>query len=158
MNNQEKIRMLARELQEQDIYRGFIETLDRFETAEHKRKYGVLTVERALNIFRNIRNSQVERKIYVVENQDTGEIIGTTTLLIEPKFIHNGMKVGHIEDVATRREYEGFGAGSLAVNTALEYAKSANCGRVVLDCSEDNVGFYEKLGFKRHEVAMRYEF
>ena len=36
-------------------------------------------------------------------------IIGSTTLLIEQKFIHDGGKVGHIEDVVTRKGYEGFG-------------------------------------------------
>ena len=40
------------------------------------------------------------------------KIAGTTTLLIEPKFIDKGMRVGYIEDVSVRKGYEGSGIGS----------------------------------------------
>lgn len=154
MNGQQKLNLLAREILSNDFNNGLIDTLDRFETEEHKRKHGYLTVERALNIYR----IPVEKKIFVTVDKNTGNVIGTATLISEQKLIHNGMKVGHIEDVAARLGYERLGAASLAVNAALKYANSVNCKRLVLGCSEGNVGFHEKLGFNRHGVAMRYEF
>ena len=36
-----------------------------------------------------------------------GKVVGSTTLLIEPKFIHNGGLVGHIEDVVVNKEFQG---------------------------------------------------
>ncbi len=37
--------------------------------------------------------------IYVVVDKDKDKVVGTATLLIEPKFIHNLGYIGHIEDV-----------------------------------------------------------
>ena len=33
-------------------------------------------------------------------------------------------------------------------------ARKAGCYKVILDCSEDNVDFYARSGFKRKEVHM----
>ncbi len=38
-----------------------------------------------------------------------GKVIGSISVLIEKKFIHNCGKVAHIEDVVTRKGYEGIG-------------------------------------------------
>ena len=43
-------------------------------------------------------------------------MIGATTLLVEQKFIHSGGKAGHIEDVVTRKGFEGLGIGSALIN------------------------------------------
>lgn len=34
-------------------------------------------------------------------------VVGTTTLLVEPKFINKGMRVGYIEDISVRKGYDG---------------------------------------------------
>ena len=77
--------------------------------------------------------------------------------MIEKKFIHSCGKVAHIEDVVTRKGYEGIGIGSALVERALEFSANLGCYKVILDCSESNVAFYEKNGFKRYGVAMRYD-
>ena len=33
-------------------------------------------------------------------------------------------------------------------------AKRSGCYKVILDCAEKNVGFYEKLGFVKKEIQM----
>ena len=78
-------------------------------------------------------------------------------MLVEQKFIHNGGKVGHIEDVVTRKEYSGKGVGSSLVQKCIETAKEEKCYKIILDCSLDNIAFYEKAGFRKHEVSMRYD-
>ena len=83
------------------------------------------------------------------------KIVGCATLLVEQKFIHNGGFVGHIEDVATRKGFEGKGVGSSLIKHLISEAKKLGCYKVILDCSEDNVGFYERFGFKKHEVCIR---
>ena len=75
-------------------------------------------------------------------------MVGTTTLLIEPKFINGGMIVGYIEDVSVRQGYEGLGIGSQLVTYATNDAiLHEGCRKVLLYCSEKNIPFYEKLGY-----------
>ncbi|XWV24846.1 6-phosphate N-acetyltransferase [Tupanvirus deep ocean] len=82
------------------------------------------------------------------------KIIGTTTVLVEPKFIHDLSRVAHIEDVVVDTDYRSYGVGSLLLKKAIEVSKSLDCYKIILDCSEKNIGFYEKFGFKRKEVQM----
>jgi len=84
-----------------------------------------------------------------------GAVVGTTTLIIEQKFIHNGGLVGHIEDVSVRKDQEGRGVGGALVSKALEAARQYGCYKCILDCKENLIGFYERLGFRKHEIEMR---
>lgn len=81
--------------------------------------------------------------------------MGTATLYVLEKLIHSGGKVGLIEDVAVSEEARGLGLGRLLIETLTEHADKQGCYKVVLSCSEDNVAFYEKCDFYRHEVTMR---
>jgi glucosamine-phosphate N-acetyltransferase len=77
------------------------------------------------------------------------KVVGTTTLLVEPKFIHKGMRVGYIEDVSVRRGYDGLGIGSQLITYATQDAISVEgCGKILLYCSKNTMPFYEKLGYK----------
>ncbi len=82
-------------------------------------------------------------------------IVGTITLLIEPKIIHGGSKVGHIEDVVVDKDYRGLGLGTVLINHAVDVAKKMGCYKVILDCSNDMVKFYQKNGFEPKGVCMR---
>jgi len=84
-------------------------------------------------------------------------VIGSTTLLIEPKFIHQGGKVGHIEDVVIAKEHQGTGIGEKLINFVLDHAKQNQCYKTILDCSDDLKQFYEKIGFKKHSNCMRFD-
>jgi len=88
---------------------------------------------------------------------DNKKIVGSTTLLIEQKFIHDGGLVGHIEDVVVRKDYEGNGIGIKLVTSLLERAKEKNCYKTILDCKDDVKQFYERIGFKRESNGMRYD-
>lgn len=90
---------------------------------------------------------------YVVEVD--GIIAGTATLYVLEKLIHSGGKVGIVEDVAVSEYARGLGLGKLLIDTLVEQAENQNCYKVVLSCSEDNVPFYEKCDFYRHEITMR---
>jgi len=92
--------------------------------------------------------------IYVMKTPE-GEIVGTITLLVEKKFIHNGGYVGHIEDVAVRKGYEGKGIGGSLVKKALEEAKGFGCYKVILDCNDTLVPFYGRYGFSVQGKEMR---
>ena len=83
-------------------------------------------------------------------------IIGSVTLLIEPKFIHDLSYVAHIEDVVVHSECRGFGIGKHMIMKAVEVSKEYGCYKVILDCSDDCVEFYKKCGFKvkEHHMAL----
>ena len=138
-----------REIIETDIENGFLETLDSL------RKASDLDKEIGKDILRKII-SNPGHIIDVVE--ENGKIIGSATLFIEQKFIHNGGKVGHIEDVVVSKEYEGRGIGIKLVTSLLEKAKAMNCYKTILDCNDELIPFYERIGFKQEANQMRYNY
>ncbi|MBI3023633.1 MAG: GNAT family N-acetyltransferase [Thaumarchaeota archaeon] len=130
-----------------DLNNGFLEALSNL---SHLRG---LRPEDAKSLLLKIKLNPFH-KIFVALNE-SGKVVGTTTLIIEQKFIHDGGLVGHIEDVSVRKGNEGGGVGSALINKALETAQEFGCYKVILDCSKDLTKFYERLGFRKHEVAMR---
>ena len=141
--NQVKIR----QIQENDLFQGFLESLDSL------RKASGLEENNAKLVLKKIRSNQ-NHVIMVAELNS--QIVGSITLLIEPKFIHQGGLVGHIEDVVVRSELQGKGIGEQLVNATLEYAKNHGCYKTILDCDDNVKPFYEKIGFKRNSNAMRF--
>lgn len=131
---------VIRELKEEDLGNGFLKSLDTLREASSIDK------EKAKSIFKKI-NSNPDHIIAVAELD--GKIVGSTTLLIEPKFIHNGGLVGHIEDVVVDKEYQGKKIGEKIMKFLLEISKNRGCYKTILDCTDDVKPFYEKLGFKQ---------
>ena len=98
-------------------------------------------------------DQSVYGNIYVATLSD--KIVGTITLIIEPKIIHNGSSVGHIEDVVVNKDFRNKGIGKLLIDYVVEIARKAGCYKVILDCDENNVNFYQKSGFKTSGICMR---
>ena len=136
-----------REIVEEDIEKEFLKSLDSL------RKASDLDKEVAKDILKKII-SNPDHIIHVAE--DNGKIVGSTTLLIEQKFIHNGGCVGHIEDVVVSKEFEGRGIGIKLVTSLLEIANTRNCYKTILDCKDELIPFYERIGFKQESNQMRY--
>ena len=137
-----------REIEEDDLEKGFLETLD------FLRNTSSIDKNKAKEILKKIKQNP-NHIIYVAI--DDKKIIGSTTLLIEQKFIHDGGPVGHIEDVVVRKDYERRGIGIKLVTSMLERAKEKNCYKTILDCKDDVKQFYERIGFKRESNCMRYD-
>jgi glucosamine-phosphate N-acetyltransferase len=137
-----------RKLEEKDLFRGFLTSLDSLKKASD------LNENKAKDVFNKIK-SNPNHLVFVVILDD--KVAGSTTLLIEPKFIHQGGNVGHIEDVVIAKELQGSGIGEKLINFVLEYAKKNDCYKTILDCSDDVKPFYEKIGFKKHSNCMRFD-
>lgn len=84
-------------------------------------------------------------------------ILAAGTLLIEQKFIHDGAIACHIEDVVVAEKARGLGLGKLIVEHLVNRAKEVGAYKVILNTSEETSGFYSKLGFKKHEIQMRFD-
>jgi phosphinothricin acetyltransferase len=59
-----------------------------------------------------------------------------------------------IEDVAVNKDHRGKGIGKSLVEKLIEIAKQKNCDKIVLNTSEKNSKFYEKIGFEKNEIQM----
>ena len=136
-----------RDIVESDIDNGFLESLDSLRNASDLNK------DTARDILKKIIVNP-DHVIHVAEVD--GKVVGSTTLLIEQKFIHKGGKVGHIEDVVVSKEFEGRGIGIKLVTSLLEVAKTENCYKTILDCKNELIPFYERIGFKQESNQMRY--
>jgi len=137
-----------REIEEDDIEKGFLETLDFLRNASS------LDENKAKEVLKKIKQNP-DHIIHVAIYDE--KIVGSTTLFIEQKFIHDGGYVGHIEDVVVRKDYERKGIGIKLITSVLERAKEKNCYKTILDCKDDVKQFYERIGFKRESNCMRYD-
>jgi glucosamine-phosphate N-acetyltransferase len=158
-----KYSFLLSELKHEDLDRGFLETLDILIPGTSQ-----LDRSKAETIIKEIESNPFHR-IFVVYAvlQDNKEgrrsdaaddkkvIVGTTTLLVEPKFIFGGGRVAHIEDVCVRKEFQGSGIGGWLVSHVTTVAESVmGCVKIVLDCSDETMPFYESLGYSYQDNCM----
>jgi glucosamine-phosphate N-acetyltransferase len=136
-----------REIKPEDIVNGFLDVLSNLT------EVGDLSQDDALRILDNLKRNPIY-KIFVAVSK-TGEVVGTTTLLVEQKFIHKGGLVAHIEDVAVKESFKNQGIGRDLIQTSVDTAKESGCYKIILDCNEQVARFYEKLGFKRMGIQLR---
>ena len=140
--------IIIRKLQKKDLFNGFLQSLDSL------RKASDLNPKKAESIFNKI--SKNPNQIIYVAVKDF-KVIGATTVIIEQKFIHGGGKVGHIEDVVVAKEFQGKGIGQKIVKSLLEYAQEKGCYKTILDCTDELIPFYEKIGFKKYSNSIRFD-
>ena len=139
--------MNPRLLQSNDFDHGYLQLLSQLTTV------GTITQQQFQQQLSNIQQNP-NHLIYVIQDNETNQIIASGTLLIELKFIHEISKVGHIEDIIVDKNYRGYGLGKIIINHLVQKAKEHNCYKVILDCTQDNVAFYEKCGFTSKEIEM----
>ncbi len=137
-----------KELQKEDLWNGFLTTLDSLRQASNIKK------NTAEKIYDKIKNNPDH--IIVVALIDA-KIVGAATLLLESKFIHNGGIVGHIEDVVVDKNYQGQKIGEKIIRHLLEVAKIKGCYKTILDCVDEVKPFYEKIGFTHNANALRFD-
>ena len=96
--------------------------------------------------------TQAGRNVWVIEEK--GRIIANGTLLVEPKLIHCLSAVGHIEDIVVAADMRGVGIGRALIAHLVALAKQQGCYKVILDCNDQKMPFYEACGFTRKGAAM----
>jgi glucosamine-phosphate N-acetyltransferase len=97
MNN-----IIIKELQKEDLWKGFLTTLDSL------RQTSSIEKNNAEKIYEKIEDNPDHIIIVALIDE---KVVGTATLLLEFKFIHNGGIVGHIEDVVVDKNYQIFTRG-----------------------------------------------
>jgi glucosamine-phosphate N-acetyltransferase len=105
---------------------------------------------------KNIKDfiDKLDKNINIFLLINNNKIIGSGTVIIENKIIHNFKKVGHIEDVIIDKNSRGNGYGEKLVKYLIDFSEKLNCYKIILNCSEKNMKFYEKIGFKKKNLEM----
>ena len=134
----------------QDFYKGFIDLLEHGFTPPNREKITESTFQEYITPTES--NLGIHRHVFVIENDN--KIIATATVIIERKLIHNTLHVGRIEDVVVHHDTRGKSIGKQLINYCIQFAKTKNCYKCILDCSEDNVGFYKKCNTDLHKKGI----
>ena len=107
------------------------------------------------NTFSRIFTEMTRHPYYTIVITEQSKIIASATLLLEVKFLRNGRTAGHIEDVVVRPSHQGRKLGKLLIDTLTALAKTLDCYKVILDCNDTNVAFYETCGYERVGAEMK---
>lgn len=107
------------------------------------------TLEDYKNTLSKIESNSV---IWVIEYND--ELIGTTTVIYEYKFIHNISKSAHIEDVCIDKNHRNKGIGNLLINFVVNEANKEKCYKIILNCHDNLENFYKKSGLEKKDIQM----
>ena len=79
-------------------------------------------------------------------------LIGYGSINLEMK-LKKGL-MAYIEDIVVHKKFQNKKIGKQIVNHLISIAKKENCYKIKLDCSNDKLPFYEKLGFKENGFSM----
>tara|TARA_Y100001970_G_scaffold212192_1_gene259113 strand:+ start:634 stop:1068 length:435 start_codon:yes stop_codon:yes gene_type:complete len=85
---------------------------------------------------------------------ENGKILGSITLLIEKKIIHNGGLAAHIEDFVVLKEHHNKGIGKKLLGYVLEISKKYNCYKCILDCNDLLESYYNQFDFTKKGLYM----
>jgi glucosamine-phosphate N-acetyltransferase len=105
-----------------------------------------------LDQFKEIIENQNNTQIYVMEKNN--QLIAAGTICFEKKFIHNISLYCHIEDIIVKKIYQKNGYGKLLINNLIQICKDEKCYKILLNCEEKLIKFYEKCGFVKKGVEL----
>ena len=132
--------MYLRKLESNDYDSNYFQVLSQLSVVDKKS----ITLDQWNQFISQLNNNH---QIYVLVDS-SNNIIASGTLLIENKIIHNISKVAHIEDIVTDNKFRGKGYGKMMIEYLIEKAKEHQVYKIILNCSDENIKFYEKCGFE----------
>ncbi|CAG2112916.1 unnamed protein product [Medioppia subpectinata] len=132
--------LVLRPLRCDDYSRGFLDLLSQLT------QVGDIDEKLFNERFKQMKNNG-NYYVTVVEDVTTSRVICSATLFTEYKFIHNAAMRGRIEDVVVDGEYRGHGLGLLIIETLKLMARSLDCYKLTLDCRDEMIEWYSRLGF-----------
>jgi glucosamine-phosphate N-acetyltransferase len=91
--------------------------------------------------------------VCILRENNQVKIVGSGTIIIEPKIIHNGKCVGHIEDVVVHPNYRNQGIAQTILDKLVDYSKK-ECYKVILNCTPNLEQFYNYAGFEKKCIQM----
>ncbi|KAF2078209.1 hypothetical protein CYY_000499 [Polysphondylium violaceum] len=136
-----------RALEITDFEKGFSELLQQLTEAKFEKS-------KFLERFIQMKNQPDTYYIIVAEDITTNRICATGCLFVEKKFIRSCGTCAHIEDIVVDSRYRGKNLGLKVIEHLKHIGNTLGCYKLILDCDEKNVKFYEKCGFERKGVQL----
>lgn len=133
--------MIIRKLELNDYDKGFLELLDQLSDTPK------ISKEEFENHLKDVNSN-----IFVIEKDNV--IVASGSLLIEKKIIHSGGKVGHMEDIVVHKANRGEKLGQIIVDHLIKFAKDEGCYKIIADCKDELLKFYNKTGFERRGLQI----
>lgn len=133
--------LIVRPLQSDDFNRGYLELLKQLTSV------GDVTQAEFKERFLLMKSCQGTYYNTVIVDKETDRIIGAASLIVERKFIHHCANRGIIEEVIVSDDYRGKSLGRLIVQSLVDLGKALNCYKITLNCTDQMISFYERLGF-----------
>jgi glucosamine-phosphate N-acetyltransferase len=140
MNN-----FILRNIEYDDFDKGYMDLMFEFTNYQYP-----MTKENFINFI----DKQKNYKIIVIYSEEEKRIIGAGTIIIVHK-IHNN-PIGQIEDVIISEKYRKNGFGKKIIEKLIDIGKNEyKCYKIILNCLEKNIKFYENCGFINVGVEMK---
>ncbi|CAI2354412.1 unnamed protein product [Caenorhabditis sp. 36 PRJEB53466] len=133
-----KVRPLAID----DFSKGYLELLAQLTSV------GNLDKEAFEKQFEAMKKSVPNYHIVVIEDRATEKVVGSATLVIEMKFIHEAGSRGRVEDVVVDKEKRGQKLGAVLLKTLVSLGKSLGVYKLSLECKPELLPFYSQFGFE----------
>lgn len=138
----------------------YIHVLEKFDNiSEIKLHYLLLLGE--LTTVSDMTNEQFYKHIQEINNMgqiiigvEDETIVCSGTIIIEPKIIHGGRPAGHIEDIVVLEKWRNKGIAKELLNQLKKIAIEQKCYKIILDCNNRLVNFYENSGFSKKGIQM----
>jgi glucosamine-phosphate N-acetyltransferase len=140
MNN-----IIFRNIHNNDINKNILNILNQLSPTTHISKNKFYQFLKSLN---NLH------QIIVIEDTLNNKIIGIGSILIEQKIIHNMGKVAHIEDIVIDKNYRKMSLGTKLIKKLKKIAINNKCYKIILNCNEKLIKYYEKQGFIPKNIQM----
>ena len=138
--------LVIREIEKDDYNKGYLDLMYEFTNF----KYNLTE-----NDFSDyIDNNKYNNKILVIMSKIENKIIGAGSIFKIEK-LHNN-PIGQIEDVIINSKYRGFGIGKIIIKKLIDIGiNELKCYKVILNCLDKNIKFYEKCNFIVAGVEMK---
>jgi GNAT superfamily N-acetyltransferase len=134
-----------RNIEYHDFDKGYMDLMFEFTNYQYP-----MTKEKFINFI----DTQKNYKIIVIYSEKEKRIIGAGTIIIVHK-IHNN-PIGQIEDVIICEKYRKNGFGKQIIKKLIDIGKNEwKCYKIILNCLEKNIKFYENCGFVNVGVEMK---
>jgi len=136
-----------RALTKDDYYKGYLKLLGQLASIDHI-NYNTFLAKL------DMIHTNPNHMIFVMEENNV--VIANITLLIEPKFIHHNQNVAHLEDFIIDPDYRKNGLGKILLRHCIDVAKSMNCYKLILNCDDKLVSYYQTYHFtnKNNEMSL----
>uniref|UniRef100_A0A0M3HU49 Glucosamine 6-phosphate N-acetyltransferase n=2 Tax=Ascaris TaxID=6251 RepID=A0A0M3HU49_ASCLU len=138
--------MIIRPLRIDDYKRGYLQLLSQLTFV------GDVSEEQYRQRFLSMQSTRPKSYyVVVIEELSTRTLVGSATLVIEWKFIHEAGCRGRTEDVVVDKRMRGKQLGKLLNIYLVQLARRIGVYKMSLECKDALIPFYGQVGFKVDE-------